>query len=158
MDKDYGKLRVKTIPTGRYVRLPPLPGAVGWRSEKNKNAGTERNNTMSKCCDSETQCETSCSSEDCKPSCESAASDCPIECAADMWKGSFMQAMREAQVEILKAKILKSHGPMMDQAADAFLETAMACWQTQIAQVKKHQAGEAFKSKLLDLWLQDKKK
>jgi hypothetical protein len=113
---------------------------------------------MSKCCDSETQCETSCSTESCKPSCDSAASECPVECATEMWKGSFKQAMREAQVEILKAKILKSHGPMMDQAADAFLEAAMACWQTQIAQVKKHQAGEAFKSKLVELWTQEKKK
>lgn len=113
---------------------------------------------MSKCCDSETQCEASCSTEDCKPSCDSTAGECPIEYAADMWKVSFAQAMREAQVEILKAKILKSHGPMMEQAADAFLEAAMACWQTQIAQVRKHEASEAFKGKLRDLWLQENKK
>src|SRR5688572_20792060 len=113
---------------------------------------------MSKCCDSETQCETSCSAEECQPSCDSQASECPIESAADMGKGSFMQAMREAQVEILKPKILKAHGPMMEQAADAFLEAATACWQTQIAEVRKHEASESFKGKLRDLWLQAVKK
>jgi hypothetical protein len=75
-----------------------------------------------------------------------------------MWKNSFHRAMTEAQVEILKAKIIKSHGPMLEQAADAFLEAAMACWQSQIAQLKKHQAAETFKGKLVDLWTQDKKK
>ena len=113
---------------------------------------------MSKCCDSETQCETSCSTESCKQSCESSESECPIECAADQWKDSFCRAMTEAQVEILKAKILKAHGPMLEQAADALLEAAMACWQEKIAQVRKHEAGESFKGKLRELWLQDKKK
>jgi hypothetical protein len=110
---------------------------------------------MSKC--NETQCETACETENCKPSCDTAA-ECPVECAADKWKDSFCRAMTEAQVEILKAKILKAHGPMLEQAADAFLEAAMACWQSQIAQVKKYQAGEAFKGKLVDLWTQEKKK
>jgi hypothetical protein len=90
--------------------------------------------------------------ENCPPS-GAAACQCPVECATEKWKDSFCQAMTAAQVEILKAKILKSHGPM-----DAFLEAAMACWQSQIAQVKKHQAGEAFKGKLVDLWTQEKKK
>lgn len=105
----------------------------------------------------ETQCETSCETESCKPSCDTA-SQCPVECATDKWKDSFCQAMTAAQVEILKAKILKSHGPMLEQAADAFLEAAMACWQSQIAEVKKYQAGEAFKGKLVELWMQEKKK
>jgi hypothetical protein len=34
----------------------------------------------------------------------------------------------------------------------------MACWQTQIAEVRKHEACESFKGKLRDLWLQEKKK
>jgi len=113
---------------------------------------------MSKCCDSETQCETSCSNESCKTPCESGPDECPIQCSADMWKGSFFQAMREAQVEILKAKILKAHGPMMEQAADVFLEAATACWQTQIAKVRAVEAAHGFKEKLRDLWLQEKKK
>jgi hypothetical protein len=106
---------------------------------------------MSKCCDNDTKCETS-GEESCKPACESG-SECPVECATEKWKDSFCQAMTEAQVEILKA-----HGPMLEQAADAFLEAAMACWQSQIAQVKKYQAGEAFKGKLVELWTQEKKK
>ena len=118
----------------------------------------ERNRSMSKCCDNETQCETSCATESCKPPCASETNECPIDCAADMWKSSFFQAMREAQVEVLKAKILKAHGPMMEQAADALLESAMACWQTQIAKVKAAEAAHGFKEKLRDLWLQEKKK
>src|SRR5207237_8051497 len=100
--------------------------------------GKKEKQNMSKCWDNETKCETSGGNEGCKPSCESAL-ECPVECAADMWKNSFCKAMTEAQVEILKAKILKSHGPMLEQAADAFLEAAMACWQSQIAQVKEFQ-------------------
>ena len=42
------------------------------------------------------------------------------------------------------------------EAADAFLEAAMACWQSQIAQVQKHQAAEAFKGKLVELWTKKK--
>lgn len=66
--------------------------------------------------------------------------------------------MREAQVEILKAKILKSHGPMLEQAADAMLEAAMACWQSKIADVRAAEAAAGFKEKLHDLWMADKKK
>ena len=113
---------------------------------------------MSKCCDSETQCETSCSTEDCKTQSCGSSGECPIECATEKWKDSFCQAMQAAQVEILKAKILKAHGPMLEQAADAFLEAAMACWQTQIATVRAAEAKQGFKEKLHDLWLQEKKK
>jgi hypothetical protein len=126
--------------------------AAGRLNKKRRNRKTK---PMSKC--NETQCETSCETECCKQSCDTGA-QCPVECAAEKWKDSFCQAMTEAQVEILKAKILKSHGPMLEQAADAFLEAAMACWQSQIAQVKKAQAGEAFKGKLVELWTQEKKK
>lgn len=112
---------------------------------------------MSKCCDNETQCETSCapSTEGCKPPCESE-SECPIECAAEAWKGSFFQAMRAAQVEILKDKILKAHGPMLEQAADALLESMMALWQEKIAKVRAAEAAGEFKEKLQNLWTQEK--
>ena len=118
---------------------------------------SRKTKTMSKCCDNETKCETACAEESCKPSCGST-SECPVECATEKWKASFCQAMTEAQVDILKAKILKNHGPMLEQAADAFLEAAMACWQSQIAQVQKYQAAEAFKGRLVELWTQGKKK
>jgi len=113
---------------------------------------------MSQCCDNETQCETSCSksTECCKSPCESGGSDCPVECAAEMWQGSFMHAMRAAQVEILKGKILAAHRPMMEQAADALLESMMACWQSQIAKVHAAKAKEEFKGKLFNLWTQGK--
>ena len=112
---------------------------------------------MSKTCDNPSQCESACHEESCQPSCGST-SECPIECATEKWKDSFCQAMTEVQVDILKAKILKAHGPVLEQAADAFLEAAMACWQSQIAQVQKHQAAEAFKAKLVGLWTQPKGK
>ena len=111
---------------------------------------------MSKQCDSN-QCDSSCGDECCRSSCGSTP-ECPVECATEKWKDSFCQAMTAAQVEILKEKILKAHRPMMEQAADAFLEAAMACWQSQIAEVQKHQAAEAFKGKLVELWTQSKKK
>jgi hypothetical protein len=117
---------------------------------------------MSKCCDNETQCETecssgSCSTEGCKPSCGSDEG-CPIDHAAECWKSSFFQAMREVQVDILKAKILKAHGPMLDKAADALLETVSAHWQAKVSQVKAAEACHGFKEKLRDLWLAENKK
>jgi hypothetical protein len=73
-----------------------------------------------------------------------------------MWQASFMQAMREAQVEILKEKILKAHGPMLEQAAAALLESMTACWQSQIAKVHAAHAKQEFKEKLLHLWTEKK--
>jgi hypothetical protein len=73
-----------------------------------------------------------------------------------MWQASFMEAMREAQVEILKEKILKAHRPMMEQAADALLESMMACWQSQIAKVHAAHAKQGFKETLLKLWTSKK--
>jgi len=133
----------------------PFPARRGG-DQTNPKSRNRKTKQMNKCCDRETQCETSCASEDCEPSC-GAETECPIQCAADKWQDSFCQAMSEVQVDILKAKILKAHGPLLEQAADAFLETAMACWQSQIAQVKQQQAGEAFKAKLFELWTQEQK-
>lgn len=110
---------------------------------------------MSECCDKDTQCETKCStsSECCKPPCESGES-CPVECAAEMWQESFMEAMQESQVQILKEKILAAHRPMLEQAADAAIESMMACWQSQIAKVHAAKAKQEFKGKLFHLWTQ----
>jgi len=47
---------------------------------------------------------------------------------------------------------------MLDQAADAMLEAATACWQSQVAKVRAAEAACGFKEKLHDLWLQEKKK
>jgi hypothetical protein len=133
----------------------PFPARRGGDQTKPKRR-ERKTNKMNKCCDSETQCETSCETEECKPSCHTEV-ECPIQCAADKWKDSFCQAMAEVQVDILKAKILKAHGPMLEQAADACLEAAMACWHLQISKIKQQQAGEALKAKLLELWTHEQK-
>ena len=75
-----------------------------------------------------------------------------------MWAKSFGEAMCQAQTELLKAKILKAYGPMMDQAADAMMETMGALWAEKIAEVRLAEAKSSFQSRLRDLWLQDKKK
>jgi hypothetical protein len=108
------------------------------------------------CCPTETAATQQCGgSTNCPTETESG---CPIDCAAEMWKGSFLQAMRQAQVDILKAKIQKAWGPMMDQAADALLESMGAFWQSKIAEVRAAEACQGFKEKLRDLWLEEKKK
>lgn len=115
---------------------------------------------MSKCCDSNTnECHTtpcgenSCNTESKCPS----QSDCPVDCVADLWKDSFFQAMKQAQVETLKAKILKAWGPVIDKEADALIEAMGAKWEAMIAQVKAAEACNDFKGKIRDLWLQEQK-
>lgn len=88
--------------------------------------------------------------------CGSPAAKCPIDCAADMWQASFMQAMRETQTEIIKAKIKKAWGPMMEQAADGVIASMEACWGSMIAEIKAAEANQEFKQKLRDLWLAEK--
>ncbi|MBI3291978.1 MAG: hypothetical protein HYZ73_04125 [Elusimicrobia bacterium] len=66
-----------------------------------------------------------------------------------MWGQSFFQAMKAAQVEILKAKIQKAWGPKMDKAADAVLEAMGVKWQSMLAQAK---AKADLVDKLQGLW------
>ena len=87
-----------------------------------------------------------------------AGCKCPIEGATEMWGRSFGEAMCQAQTEILKAKILKAWGPMLDQAADGMMETMGVLWAEKIAEVRTAEAKSAFQQRLRDLWLQDKKK
>jgi len=116
---------------------------------------------MSKCCDTtnydcetETCCDTSsCGSESKCPS----ETGSPVDHVAGMWKDSFLHAMKEAQVETLKAKILKAWGPVIDKEADALIEAMGAKWEAMIAQVKAAEACDGFKDKIRDLWLQEKK-
>ena len=113
---------------------------------------------MSKSCD--TECETTATEGAChKPEpCSPSAEECPIECAAGMWKGSFFEAMRETQVDILKAKIHKAWGPMMEQVADALLESMEACWHAKLAQVHAAEAASGFKEKLHHIMTEEKNK
>lgn len=73
----------------------------------------------------------------------------PVGCGTKMWAGAFFQAMNQVQVDILKAKIQKAWGPMMDKAADAAMESVGTVWQSSLAQVK---AKEDFREKLEKLW------
>lgn len=115
---------------------------------------------MSKCCDTTTnECNTTpCGTDSCDTDskCPSQSSS-PVDCVADLWKDSFFQAMKQAQVETLKAKILKAWGPVIDQEADALIEAMGTKWEAMIAQVKAAEACDNFKGKIKDLWLQEKK-
>ena len=87
------------------------------------------------------------------PGCGEACCADPVSCGAAMWACSFFEAMKAAQVEVLKAKIQKAWGPMMDKAADAALESMGVMWQSMLAQSK---AKETFQEKLRNLWQQGK--
>jgi hypothetical protein len=118
---------------------------------------------MSECC--ETHCESHhhphhgcCEKRPCEPEpCCSKEKECPIECAAEMWKGSFFQAMREVQVDILKVKIRERHGEMMEQAAHELLESMNAIWQAKMAEAHAAEAACGFKEKLCEIMSQHKK-
>lgn len=73
----------------------------------------------------------------------------PIACAQALWFSSFCQAMRAAQVDILKTKIQKAWGPKMEKAADAVLEAMGTKWQSMLADTK---AKSDLHRKLSDLW------
>ena len=87
------------------------------------------------------------------PGCGEASCSDPVACGASMWTCSFFAAMKAAQVEVLKTKIQKAWGPMMDKAADAALESMGSVWQSILAQTK---AKEEFRAKLHKLWQEGK--
>ena len=108
---------------------------------------------------------TACASSGCcevqgpASSCESTQGRCPcgtagcsgdpIECATGMWTGSFFQALKHAQVELLKTKIQKAWGTNMDKAADVVLEAMGVQWQSMLAQAK---AKTQVEERLRSLW------
>lgn len=104
----------------------------------------------------------SCSSDQtscCEASAPAAQNQCPttsadpFSCGVDMWNQAFKQAIQQVQVDILKPKIQKAWGPMMDKVADATLEAMGVCWQSTIAQAK---SKEDFRAKLQKLWTEGK--
>ncbi len=121
---------------------------------------------MKSSCESDSCCSSSADCGDsCADSCHGpgqcggeAGCDCPVESMTRLWTGSFGAAMKQAQTEILKAKILKAWGPMMEQAADNLLETMGAVWAAKIAEVKVAEAKQTFQQRLRDLMFQEKKK
>ncbi|MBI5186636.1 MAG: hypothetical protein HZA01_13055 [Nitrospinae bacterium] len=93
---------------------------------------------MSINCDTRTNiCQTQASAnQDCCPVEKSINQDCccPVEAAAAMWKKAFFCAMKETQVDILKEKIRKTWGPMMDKVADATVKAMGIHWESMLAQ------------------------
>ncbi|MBI4004115.1 MAG: hypothetical protein HY353_03755 [Candidatus Omnitrophica bacterium] len=79
----------------------------------------------------------------------SGCSGDPMDCAIGMWTCSFFEAMKQAQVELLKPKIQKAWGSKMDKAAEAVLEAMGVQWQSMVAQ---GQAKAELKEKLAALW------
>lgn len=71
---------------------------------------------------------------------------CPIEASIGTWKSSFATAMKETQVEILKSRIKKNWGPLMEKEGDAIIAAVGTHWQSMLAQAKaKQDVKEAFK-------------
>ena len=87
------------------------------------------------------------------PGCGQTSCPDPVGCGTAMWVCSFFQAMKAVQVDMLKAKIQKAWGPMMDKGADAALESMGVMWQSIMAQAK---AKEDFRTKLQKLWQEGK--
>ncbi len=61
---------------------------------------------------------------------------CPIESATKMWQNAFFVAMKEAKVDILKEKIRKTWGPMLEKGADATVEAMGIYWESVLSQAK----------------------
>lgn len=57
----------------------------------------------------------------------------PVVCAMHMWGASFFEALKAAQVDILKAKIQKTWGQKLEKEANAVLETMDVKWQSVLA-------------------------
>ncbi len=83
-----------------------------------------------------TETHTSQSSECCAVQKSIQEAPCPVENSVDMWNASFFQAMKQAQVEILKEKINKNWGPIMDKEGDAIVEAMGTHWGSILAQAK----------------------
>ena len=117
---------------------------------------------MSQSCEGRS-CETSGrGSECCESECGTSGCPCgtkgcsgePQDCAQGMWTGSFFQALKAAQVELLKSKIQKAWGAKMDKAADAVLEAMGMQWQSMMAQAN---AKAQLQEKLSSLWREGQK-
>lgn len=94
-----------------------------------------------------------CESESCCPACRSSCGGDPVACAEAMWNAAFFQAMKQAQVEILKAKMQKAWGAKMDKAADIILEAMGLKWQSLLAEAK---ANASVQDQLRRLWQEGK--
>ncbi|MGZ3789299.1 MAG: hypothetical protein ACXVLQ_12295 [Bacteriovorax sp.] len=71
----------------------------------------------------------------------------------EKWVCAFHEAMREAKVEILKAKILKAWSSKLDKSADAVFETMEIKWR---AKLTKEKAKMDLKDRLTKLMMETK--
>jgi hypothetical protein len=98
---------------------------------------------MSECNENSCSTETSCQTECCETGeskCPSQAffneTCCPVEKAVQKWGASFPVAMKEVQVEFLKARIKKEWGAYLEKEADAVIESMGTFWTSMMAQAK----------------------
>jgi hypothetical protein len=70
---------------------------------------------------------------------------CPVEKSAEMWQKAFFCAMKEASTDILKEKIRKAWGPVLEKEADAVVEAMGVHWRSILAQA---QAQKSLKESL----------
>lgn len=61
---------------------------------------------------------------------------CPVEKTIEIWKGSFFQAMKETQIDILKEKIRKNWGNLLEKEAEAVVATMGTHWKALLSQAK----------------------
>ncbi len=99
---------------------------------------------MSECnensCSTETTCPSCGETGECGCKCPSQKffneACCPVEKAIKMWGASFPVAMKEVQVELLKARIKKEWGAYMEKEADAIIESMGTFWTSMVSAAK----------------------
>lgn len=92
---------------------------------------------MSHCDDTKNICSTQESKKTICPVQESVSqTQCPLEAAVEMWQSAFFEAMHEVQVDILKEKIRKDWGDLLEKKGDAIMESMGIHWQTVLQQAK----------------------
>ena len=81
-------------------------------------------------CDSGSQ--TPCGQTPCGP----GACGCPVEQAIDKWNDAFCQAIGSVQVDLLKDRIRKTWGPVLEKEADAIVAAMGVAWQSKLTFAK----------------------
>jgi hypothetical protein len=107
---------------------------------------------MSECkettCGTETECKTAaCKTKESECPSHYFFSECccPVEKSIQAFGAAFPLAMREVQVEYLKARIKKAWGPQMEKQADAVIEGLGTFWSSLVATAKaRKDLSEAF--------------
>ena len=76
----------------------------------------------------------------------------PFANAPDVWLQHVKEAIRQVQLDILKAKVQKAFGPQLEKGADAALELAGATSQALFAQSAAFKAKEDARERLRDIF------